>query len=73
LSSTTNIIAIVHVSSTVIWFPALWPERSGGVAASACQVLSDHVDGERLEALSPPAGGDHAQGVLHAPLVTTIP
>jgi hypothetical protein len=40
-------IAIVHVSSTVIWFPALLPERSGGVAASACQVLSDHVDGER--------------------------
>jgi hypothetical protein len=53
LSSTTNICAIVHVSSTVIWFPARLPERCG-VAASAYQVPIAHVDGERREALSPP-------------------
>src|SRR5947199_8294587 len=69
LSSTTNMIAIIHLSSTVVCFPALWPERSTGVAASAYQVPIDHVDGERLEALSPPVGGDSAQGMLHAPLV----
>jgi hypothetical protein len=42
------------------------PERCAGVAASAYQAPIVHVDGERLEALSPPAGGDHAQGVLRA-------
>jgi hypothetical protein len=48
------------------------PERCAGVAASAYQVPIDQVDGERLEALSPPAGGFCAQGVLHAPLVGAV-
>jgi hypothetical protein len=40
-----------------------------GIVVGTYQVLIDHVDGERLETLFPPAGGDRAQGVLDAPLV----
>jgi hypothetical protein len=47
--------AIVHLSSTVLWLPVLLPERCAGVAASAYRVLINHVDGARLQALSPQA------------------